>query len=323
MKKKIGRSIEEQIYNMYRLHSKYSCSVSKEEIYDIINKLLLLRYHKDLTPLNIEIAMNNQEEVIKLLEKGASVNEVNSEHLTPLAEAILLNNYSIAKFLIENGASVHGSEWYNPLFVAACKNNYKIIELLLENNANANQLDKNGFNALHYLFNNGTIRYLRAQTGSISLNFSSDYLKRANSELSVAEQQIKCINLLADFGIDVNYSNVIRHFFNLDESIMIKVNPLSLALESSSSKVLKRLIELGAERTAIELSPHTIYAYQDSFNFIPDIIDGDLSCWPDAPFEYLKYLSYMHKIKKYDIEVFTGRPDDGYRRSKLIKKLEK
>lgn len=330
MRKIAGRtggqmSVEEKIYDIYSLYCEYNNKVSREEIYDVINKLLLLRRHEydiALTPLNIEIAMNNKEQVIKLIDKGVSVNEENAAKLTPLAEAIYLNNYELTEFLIKNGASVHGNECFNPLFVATLKNNDKIIELLLENGVDANQLDSNGFNALHHLFNNGATGCLKAQVPGYYLTFASSYHKIANTKLSVTEQKLRCLDLLYDYGIDINYSNEIKKFFNLEEATTIKVNPLSLALESSSSKVLKRLIELGAERTAIELSTR-MYDYQDSFNFIADIMDGDISCWIDAPIEYINYLKYMHKIKKYNIEVFTATPDDGYRRSKLIKKLEK
>lgn len=323
--RKFGKSLEEQIYERYQLSGKYRDNISRQDIYDIINKLLLIKHNDSkncLTPLNIEIAMNNKEEVIKLLENGKDINEVNSNNLTPLAEAIYLNYYDIAEFLIKNGASLEGNDSFNPLFVAAINKNYRMIELLLKNNANANQLDVHGFNALHHLFNNGSVRYLKAQTPRYSLTFVSNYINRMDNKLSVYEQQLKCINLLYEYGIDVNYSNEIEYFFNLEEPTTIKINPLSLALESSNSKVLGRLIELGAERTAIELSTH-MYDYQDSFNFIADIMDGDISCWIDAPGEYINYLKYMHKIRKYDIDVFTGRADDGYRRSKLIKKLEK
>lgn len=323
--KKVGKSIEEKIYDRYQVSGAYTDKISRQDIYDIINKLLLLNRSDSmnyLTPLNIEIAMNNKVEVIKLLKNGADVNEVNGDNLSPLAEAIYLNYYDIAEFLIKNGASLEGNNSFNPLLVAAVNRNYKMIELLLKNNANVNQLDVHGFNALHHLFNNGTVRYLKAQRPSYSLTFVSNYINRIDKKLSISEQTLNCLNILSEYGIDINYSNEIEYFFNLHDPTTIKLSPLSLALESSDSKVLGRLIELGAERTAIELSTH-MYDYQDSFNFIADIMDGDISCWIDAPGEYINYLKYMHKIKKYNIEVFTGRADDGYRRSKLIKKLEK
>ena len=69
--------------------------------------------------------------------------------------------------------------------------------------------------------------------------------------------------------------------------------------------------------------PSRIYDYQDSFSFIQDIKDLDISCWKDAPIEYLYYLKYLRAIKKFNIEMYTGNPNDGYRRSKLIKTLKK
>jgi len=313
-------SLEKQIYDTWH-PSKFS---TRYDLYDVINKVSRLKGNWDnmepikLTPLNIEIAMNNREEVHHLIETGANVNKVNEAGFTPLFEAVLLNNYAISKMLLENGANVNGTENFIPLLVAGESHNDLIIELLLKNGANATICDKFGFNTLHHMFVDGVIWNLKSQTPYImnnQLSFASNLYRIPDNEST-----INCINLLVAYGLDVNYSPDTNIYFSLENPETIKLNPLSLVLENANEEVLKRLIELGAERKVIELNSSNIYAYQDSFDFIQDIKDGDISTWIDAPIEYVRYLDYLKKIKKYNIEVYSGSLNDGYKRPKLIKK---
>ena len=265
--------------------------------------------------------MNNIEEVENLLSNGHDINEENVEGLTPLSEAIILNNYDITKYLLENGANIKGTDNFMPLMISAERENDKIMELLLENGANANELDKNGFNALQHLFNYGGLTQLKYHIWSKGIPFHYLY------KIKYQRNQLNCINLLNDAGIDINHTTTINYYFNFNEEpVPIDINALTIALNNvpvPPQKVIKRLIELGIEPKAYELMSSRIYDYQDSFSFIQDIKDLDISCWKDAPIEYLYYLKYLRAIKKFNIEMYTGNPNDGYRRSKLIKTLKK
>ena len=265
--------------------------------------------------------MNNIQEVENLLVSGHDINEENVGGLTPLSEALILNNYDIAKYLIKNGANIKGTDKFIPLMISAEKENDKIMELLLENGADANELDVYGFNALQHLFNSGQLIQLKSHTINTGIPFHFLYKK------DYQKNQLNCINLLSDAGIDINHTTRINHRFNYrEESIPVDISALTLALNNvpiPSKKVIKRLIELGIEPKAYELISSRIYDYQDSFSFIQDIKDLDISCWKDAPIEYLFYLKYLRTIKKFNIEMYTGNPNDGYRRSKLIKTLKK
>ena len=261
--------------------------------------------------------MNNIKEVETLLSYGYNINEENVEGLTPLSEAVMLNNYDITKYLIENGANINGTDKFIPIMISAERENAKIMQLLLENGANPNQLDIYGFNALEHLFNNGWLTELKSHSWAPGIPFHFLY------KIDYQKDQLTCVNLLNDAGIDINHSVRVNYKFNFnEESVPIDINALILALNNvpiPSQKIIKRLIELGIEPKAIELMPSIIYEYQNSFNSILDIKDLDISCWKETSLEYLFYLKYLRAIKKFNIEMYTGNPNDGYRRSKLIK----
>ena len=310
----------ESIYERYE-KNKDKLTLKRDELYKILNEELRKYNRSLLSPLNIEILMNNIEEVENLLSNGHDINEENVEGLTPLSEAIILNNYDITKYLLENGANIKGTDNFMPLMISAERENDKIMELLLENGANANELDKNGFNALQHLFNYGGLTQLKYHIWSKGIPFHYLY------KIKYQRNQLNCINLLNDAGIDINHTTTINYYFNFNEEpVPIDINALTIALNNvpvPPKEVIKRLIELGIEPKAYELMSSRIYDYQDSFSFIQDIKDLDICCWKDAPIEYLYYLKYLRAIKKFNIEMYTGNPNDGYRRSKLIKTLKK
>ena len=284
------------------------------------NNFLFISYFSNLTDLNLEILTNNIDGIEKLLSNNHDINEVNTEGFTPLCEAIMLNNYDISKYLINNGADINGSNKFIPLLIAAENGNDQIMELLLKNNVNPNQLDINGFNALDHLFNKGCLKELKIQRKCQSI--PSIFLK----ENSYLNNDIRCIDLLNDAGIDINHTTRINYRYDFNRTVLIDINALTIALNNfpiPSKEVIKKLIKLGIDLQIIELVPKVIYAYQDSFSFIHDIKNKNLIAWKKAFFEYLEYLKYLNIIRKFNIEAYTINPYDGYRRTKLIKELKK
>ncbi len=315
-----GKSKVELLYKKYEESDRKS-TLGRDKLYEMINEEFS-RYSKylPLTPLDIEIFMNNIGEVEKLLSNGYDINEVNEIGFSPLCAAVMLNNYDIAKYLIENGANTKGIENFIPLMICAeCKND-KIMELLLENGVDANQLDKNGWSALQHLFLIGGIPGLNSHAWNNHIPFS---FYKSNHQ----KNQLNCVNILNDAGIDINHTTKIDYKLNIKgEKIPIEISALTLALNAPSipsQETIKRLIDLGIEPKAYELKPSDIYSYQDDFNFINDIKDLDISIWSQAIVEYLEYLRYLRVLKKFNIEMYTNDLDDGYKRAKLIKSLKK
>lgn len=48
-----------------------------------------------------------------------------------------------------------------------------------------------------------------------------------------------------------------------------------------------------------------------------------ISLWSDAPKEFIDYLKYKKRIKKFGIEVYSPNMEDGYKRPKMVKRLKK
>lgn len=307
----------EYIYDMNQRNKK----LSNEKLYELINDIVYVWSHfeqkrVDLTPLEIEILMDNKEEVLNLINNGTDLNKISPSGYYPLEVAIAMSNYDLSKLLIENGANVNIQSEYTPLNVAVTMKSYQIVKLLIDNGVDINRVDEYGFNALHYLLNTGKIINMKRLTG-LEYKFGKNMYKRPTEE-----DFVSIIDILVKNGIDVNCKGKIYGLHSVDGE-MIEINPLSIALETSSSKVIEKLLESGSEKVAIEIHPYDVYAYQDSFDFLADIMDGDLSLWPDAPKEFIDYLKYKNRIKKFEIEVYSPNIGDGYRRPKVIKKLKK
>lgn len=289
-------------------------SVTKEDLYKYMNDMYMKRKSivdngvLALTPLNIEIAMGNIEEVLRLINEGEDVNEVNSVGLTPLGEAILLNNYELINILIEKGASVKGNNKYSPLLMAASKSDDIMMYILLKNNANVNQVDEKGFNALHYLFDDGSLSCCQKYDNGV-LDFAT-VLPSFNMIESI--NKIKCINVLNEYGIDLNYGVEVKNY----SGKTLYITPLALALKNGNSKIVKSLIDLGSKKEAIELRT-TMYDCQDEIN------SADLSLVSSVSSDYIKYLKYIYRVRKNNVKIYNENNDKRYMQKVACKKLEK
>ncbi len=300
----------------------YNCNyMTKEEKYDILNKLIRDRTRKGtdykpiLTPLNIEVAINNKIGVFELLKNKVDVNEVNDNGYTTLWEAVWLKNYQMAEILLDNFANVNGNDKYIPLLMAALKKDLKMIKLLLDNGADIQKKDENGFNALQYLF---PCPFMKFPTSYELQYFLKDeeFLKGEFKNREYKKNLENCVELLIASGIDVNYQAIIKNF---NKNVDLPINALSLALEKREEEAIKKLLDLGANKEVFEIDPSDIYAYQDSFD-IYNLKSLDFSECPAGIVEYFEYLKYKQLIKKYNLKVYTITPDDGYKRvKKLIK----
>ena len=298
------------------------------EKYRIMNKLIYANYRFrldrpicKLNPIDIEIAMGARFEVAHMIDyEGVDVNLPNELGITPLMTAICFRDYEIVKMLIEKGADVNAiykKENFSPLIFACNTKKDKIIELLLQNGADISIKDRKGYDPLQHIVSEGSNKNILSNYalgfGELHYPFKNEY---DFPNKPTKENVLKSIDLLVDAGIDINYVNTENN---------VCVNALSIALESfqNNDYIIKKLIEKGALKTAYEINPSFIYAYQISLEFVgEDIKARDLSELPRTALEYLYYLRYLIRIKKNGIQV-SYQEDDNFKRSKTLKKERK
>ena len=106
----------------------------------LIDKGMSLKISDGETPLNTAVFMNNIELVNLLIEKGADINEPNSNGCMPLHIAARHNCVEIAKLLINKGAKKDVvSKIGSPYAIALGSGNKNIVSMLVDPNKKNNQ----------------------------------------------------------------------------------------------------------------------------------------------------------------------------------------
>lgn len=296
--------------------NKYSKKMSSSEICRMINDIgLLYGREYNLSPIDLEIIMNNKDGVEKIIDSGeVDLNIPSTTGYLPLVTAATYSNSHILDLLIKNKAKVNVEGDYIPLNISASKKDFYSMKLLLDNGADANKADKNGFISLHYLYDDGTFRGF--YDGVPTVYTFGENLKNNADDSTI----IRCSNLLFDAGADVN--SIGKYSLSYSDDKLIEINPLSIALEVWGFDVIENLINNGSERKAVEIWPDSVYEYQSTLTSIKELYDISLIPWLFE--EYKNYLNYMRKIKKLNIEVFSPYIDDEtdyFKRPKIIKKI--
>ena len=104
------------------------------------------------TPSTLTFAAQDGQRdlVIRMIEKGADVNETGVMNMTPLGSAILMGHADVAAILIEKGADVNKKGIYGltPLMSATANNNPELVALLLKHGASVEDPETGGHPAL-------------------------------------------------------------------------------------------------------------------------------------------------------------------------------
>lgn len=226
-KESIAYGLSENDYKLATNEVKEYESKLTQKMFEIFNK-----YHK---------TNEDENQIIKLIEKGADVNaKAKDNGTTPLQLAcgeydydkIGYGNLRIAECLIENGADVNAkdNDGQTALHSASVNTNYEIAKLLIENGAEVDA--KNRINNTPLIF------------AQISLKEKEDIA-------------IRVINLLIDNGADIEYKDNANW------------NALTYALDSNRENLAKALIERGAkefEPNKIKNANNQIIAFYDKDN---------------------------------------------------------
>ncbi len=129
--------------------------------------------------LTDEILKQDKDGVLKLLQAGEPVNEIDIHGFPPLTEAAIVNDYDIAKLLIEYGADVKMKDLVGgtALQWAVENNNIPLCQLLLDHGADPNAYSKSGQPILvqPLLRRRQNLKELLYRAGA-DLKFAQDYI---------------------------------------------------------------------------------------------------------------------------------------------------
>jgi ankyrin repeat protein len=99
-----------------------------------------------LSPLLRAVMMQDKDEVLRLIEAGADVSQVDPDYRNALHHAVLKDDIEIAKILIQKGVPINAQDGhaYTPVHYAAQDYLPHIVRLLIENGADVSIPDFHG-----------------------------------------------------------------------------------------------------------------------------------------------------------------------------------
>ncbi|XP_057299481.1 uncharacterized protein LOC130630100 [Hydractinia symbiolongicarpus] len=244
-------------------------------------------------PLTIAASIECEEMLRMLIKYGASVNKHAEDNngFTPLYKAAKASILKNVKVLVEKGATVNKQInyfKYSTLHAAAGKVNEEIVKYLLDNGADINIMGEQGTPLYR------AVLYNKYNHAKLILDKGADINKHATTSgtplwRSVAEKDKAMMTLLLDYNADVDMqsqSDNSTALFkavssNWEEGVEILLErnadpniannlmpPLCAAVRNKNDKVVKLLLEYGADRNGGSQNKQTPLQMAD---LIPDV----------------------------------------------------
>ncbi|KAN0042347.1 hypothetical protein ACTFIV_004910 [Dictyostelium citrinum] len=180
------------------------------------------KYPKEWTDLFIHSYNNEYEKVLEILQKEPnSINSVDSLNWTPLHVAVSNKSIEVVNLLLERNieVSIKNNKGYTAFHIAACNGNLNIIEKMISMN--------------------------RVPNGNILSNDmeTSLFLSITNNHFEIAEKIIDYYhNIYAN-----NKEKEIEFKKMIDQFNVHGVSPLIMSVLRKNLKMIKKLIEVGAD----------------------------------------------------------------------------
>ncbi|OUM65276.1 hypothetical protein PIROE2DRAFT_7737 [Piromyces sp. E2] len=223
-----------------------------------------------LTALYYTIFLNKKyiNIVEYLLNHGANINEIiNNQNETVLFYAVKYSNETIVKLLVDNGADINHKNKDNniPLGTVTYKNKgANFFEMLINKNVNFEELNKNNGNSI---FLNSLSNFNKTL-----FNYIMDIMDMGDIEIDINHRGFHQ-NTAMIYAVRTNDIEIVSRVLEKSPDINIKNDkletPFTLAVEKRNYKIMKLLIENGAEidnlnvQININMLYNSIYSYRN------------------------------------------------------------
>jgi ankyrin repeat protein len=199
---------------------------------DTLNKLL-----------NKEILDENYDEVERLIEEGADVNNIDYAEFTPLIDVALEGHNDLVKLLIKAGANVNYSIEYGniydkltPLHAAVDGGNSETVRILIEAGADVNAVDSDNMTPL----------YIAARKGSIE---KVNLLINADADVDIADIEGETpLYVASRRGYDI----VVKALIKAGADVYIKNTRGKNALNRATNERVKKLLKAAKTKKELE-----------------------------------------------------------------------
>jgi ankyrin repeat protein len=234
--------------------------------------LLFTALSVQASALHDAVSMNSTEDINKLLDSGANINELGGFFKgSPLYKASAFGKNEIVKLLIKRGANInlkseHGE---TPLFVAAINKRTKTIQILMRNNADSTIPNTQGDLPISYVAANGDLNSVKLMFSRNSNRFSgihalmsaaeTDQLEIAKYALANSVDPNSSLRSFAAIHIAAMNNSVdvmkllIQHKANLTVGTFDKraTPPIFLALQREHTEVIDLLLKAGVNPNSV------------------------------------------------------------------------
>ncbi len=243
-------------------------------------KKVALSKRNDLLPLHDAARSGDLDEINRLLEQGALVNDVTGVGKTPLHVATLQRQTEAARLLIDRGANVNAvdGDQETPLHISTRRRHIEGVRLLVERGANVDVHDHGGMTPLHMAARNRNMGIVRLIIDSGADVNATDHDGTTPLHIAARNGQVDAVRLLIERGANVDAANrhgstplhiaAIRDNFQvvgllLDRSANIDMvredgfTPLHVASGRGRIDIVRLLLERGANVNLLNANGHS------------------------------------------------------------------
>ena len=213
---------------------------------------------KGINPLHsISYSIKDKDVFNFFIEKGVSVNQQDEHGNTPFMNAAAYNNLEIVTYLAKHvdNVDLQNEKGQTALTKAVSRNTLDVISFLVDQKSNTQIVDKEGNNLAYYLVNSFSAKekedfFKKAKyLNELGVKFSTVQAKKNTLlHVSIDKMDKDLIDFLASQGVDVNA-------INADGLTVLHM----AAMKAKDDKILKYLIELGADKKMKTEFEETVY----------------------------------------------------------------